>query len=90
MEIETILNAMEKSISLVSVMGKQGFETVRYRQYRAFRSRILRMVAEKDQIIQYQDIALEVAHQNGVSTIATKDARIAELEGEIDCLRSKP
>ena len=48
------------------------------------------MVAEKDQIIQYQDIALEVAHQNGVSTIATKDARIAELEGEIDCLRSKP
>ena len=73
MEIETILNAMEKSISLVSVMGKQGFETVRYRQYNAFRARILQKYHALELLVQLQNEGL-----------VQRKARIVELEGELD------
>lgn len=72
--LETILNAMEKSISLVSVMGKQGFETVRYRQYRAFRARILQKYHALELLVQLQNEGL-----------VQRKARIAELETVQNC-----
>ena len=50
MKIETILNAMERAIIFTSDPKLVDDYNIR-RQYRAFRARILRMNAEKDQTI---------------------------------------
>ena len=74
MRTETILNAMEKTISLISIMGDAGFKTIRFRQYRTFRDRILRMDAEKDEAIRLAKNYIRNTEQQ----LAEKDTRVAE------------
>ena len=72
----------------------------RIRQYRAFRDRILllcengedmdRIVKEKWEAIAEIDelkLQLDFEHGNWKQLLAEKDARIAELEGELETLR---
>ena len=83
MNIETILSALELNCWNRHNSREGGIALERgLRQYKAYRARIIKMFEEKDEVIKYQDDALEIAHQNGVSTIAAKDARIAELDKE--------
>ena len=84
MKLETYLNAMEKSRNMnrSSASWPRGL-----RQYCTFRARILQMDENKNETIKYLDDALEIAHQNGVSTIRAKDVKIAELEETIRELR---
>ena len=87
MKIETYLNAM-KDCALRVVLNDEPNKgaNIRHRQYHAFRDRILKMFAEKEAIIQYHYDTQEIAHQNGVLTIAAKDERIVELEERIQTL----
>ena len=83
MKIETYLNAMldawyEYKTPEVILSNLDLTPTKRARQYLAFRARILKMDAEKDDVIEGQFKAL--ARQAGVS--AEKDKRIAELKAE--------
>ena len=55
----------------------------RHRQYHTFRSRILRMFAEKEDFIEWAHEALEYYYDEDLAQrkrITDKDARIAELE----------
>ena len=79
MNIETILDAMEK------VRVGSGWDMDRrIRQYNAFRTRILRMDAEKDEMIAALSIALDASESGLVEILlAEKDTRIDEYRKEI-------
>ena len=79
MRTETILNAMEK------VRVGSGWDMDRrIRQYNAFRTRILRMDAEKDEMIAALSIALDASESRLVEILlAEKDTRIDEYRKEI-------
>jgi hypothetical protein len=69
--METILDALVKA--------ELDRTDMRRRQIAAFRSRILRMYAEKDSIIAYW----EKNSNENAGILAAKDKRIAELEAEL-------
>ena len=95
MNPETILNAMlTVHREMLFEFGKYASaqeikESKRYRQLHAFRARIIRMDAEKDRQIAIREedkwnLKDEIAYYKG--TLAKKDARIAELEEEVESL----
>ena len=84
MKLETILDAMVRAnIDVRYYRGFLGENTKRVRQYHAFCARILRMDADKERRID----ELHILNAEYVVLFAAKDARIAELEGELDLER---
>ena len=84
MDTETILNAMIMAIQTIIELeermvsdDKPEFRKAT-RQYRAFRDRILRMDAEKDEAIRLAKNYIRNTEQQ----LAEKDTKIAELEAE--------
>ena len=86
MKIETILNAMERArFKAAQIKGYKKHDL----QYRAFRARIIKMDAEKDDFIEWAHEALEYYYDEDLAQrkqIAEKDARIAELEEQVKSL----
>jgi predicted RNase H-like nuclease (RuvC/YqgF family) len=94
MRLTTILDAMEKATDDIELLTTDElvadiFVGKRTRQRDAFRDRILAMDAEKEALIRYNYETRDIAHQNGVATIAAKDQRIAELRGQNQCYREE-
>lgn len=111
MKLETILNAMEwakhdadfywqASPPPFDVKARERFDkmfSIRTRQYRAFRDRIIRMDAEKDDYIDWTNnkierlaeriVVLEDLRSSYVNQVNEKDARIAELEDLVEQIR---
>jgi len=83
--LETILDAMVATAYTQSDVFKETMEWAPYlkrveRQHNAFRARILRMDAEKVEIIKILDSQYVVL----TNALADKDKRIAELEEEVE------
>jgi len=96
MKIETILDAMADALYQRRYYGHISVDldmsSKRHRQYNAFRARILRMDADKDELIDLyvKSVQFMGRHASGYrEQLAAKDAKIAELEKYIDTYNCK-
>ena len=81
MKPETILNAMEKTHDNLVLVGPLHHKHLaNLRQYHAFRSRLLRMFADKDARIQRILSQLDAHNLSFEFALVEKDTRIADIE----------
>ena len=80
MKIETTLRAMEKAHLKAILITKQPQRMRRYRQFYAFRDRIIRMDEEKKDLI--DQLFLKIGDRERI--IRERTARIADLEVELN------